>query len=473
MNEKDLYKLFNHIKTDESEFDNIEEEISTMKKKRIMKNLNKKIKGKRNWNIIKYSSTAAALALVALIGINTVSPSFAENIPVIGSVVQALNEKMGIYGDYAEYSQIVDKTVTDKGIGVTVNEVIADGSRLIIGYTVKSNDKLEDDGSNLDLTSDFKINGKRIDGGGSAMGNYIDDYTYIGSETVNISLLKIPEEFKIDLKISNIMNTKGRWDFAFNASKEEITKNSTVFKPNQQIDFPDSIVTIDKVEFSPIGTYISLSGDYKVEPDEFDDSIFEYDYWLAYDDKGVELTSNGIGSGSSGGNEPKDFHSEMEYVKVDDIPKYLTIIPLKVTPTGGGGISFDSDGKETPFEIETKEAKEISEIIDGVYPKELPQGEFGKLVINDIATIGNTTTVTLTVEGKTPHFQAKRLNIKDDQGETIRFRNRAILRDCQNPNEFIIEFEALDPSEEYYLNTTDFANIEFDENMEFRIKLEK
>lgn len=478
MNEKDLYKLFNHVKIDEDQFDNIEEEVSNMQKKRIKKNLNKKIKGKKNWKIIKYSYTAAALALVSLIGINTVSPSFAENIPVVGSIIQVLNEKMGIYGDYAEYSQMVDKSVTNKGIGVTINEVMADGSRLIIGYTVKSDEKLEDEEFKdyFSMTSDFEINGKRIDGGGSGMGNYVDDYTYIGSETVNISLLKIPEEFKIDLKISNIMDIKGKWNFAFNASKEEITKNSTVFKPNQQIDFPDSIVTIDKVEFSPIGTYISLSGDYKVEPDEFDGSIFEYDYWLAYDDKGVELTANGIGSGSSGGNEPKDFHSEMEYVKVDEIPKYLIIIPLKVTPTGGGGVSFDADGKETPIEIETKEAEEISKIIDGVYPKELHQGKFGKLIINDIRTIDDTTTVRLTVEGKTPHFQdfqAKRLNIKDDQGETIRFRNRAIPRSNQNPNEFIIEFEALDPSRDYYLSTTDFANIEFDEEMEFKIELEQ
>lgn len=475
MNEKDLYKLFNNVKIEEDEFDDIGEEVSDMQKKRIKKNLNKKIKSKRNWKLIKYSSTAAALGLACLIGINTVSPAFAENIPVIGSIVQTLNEKMGIYGDYAEYSQIVDKSITNKGITVRINEVMADGSRLIIGYTVESDKKLVDEewGEFFSLTSDFKINGKRISGRGSSMGDYIDDYTYIGSRTVDISRLEIPEEFNINFKISNIMDIKGKWNFAFSASKEEISKNTTVFKPNKEIDFPDSTINIDKVEFSPIGTYISLSGDYKVKPGEFEEpGIFEYDYWLAYDDKGVELTSNGLGGGTSGGDEPKDFYSEMQYAKVDEIPEYLNIIPLKIIPSGGGGVSFDGD-TEMPIEIETKEPIEVREPIDGIYPKELNQGKFGKLIINDIKTMDNKTTVNLTAEGKAANFQAENLDIVDEQGEFIRIKNFSIEKGNKNLNEFTVEFEALDPNSKYYLRTTEFDNIEFYEDMKFKIELKK
>ena len=46
----------------------------------------------------------------------------------------------------------------------------------------------------------------------------------------------------------------------------------------------------------------------------------------------------------------------MEYSKLDNIPKYLTILPVKIIPSGGGG----------------------------VYPKELIQGKFGKLTIGSI-----------------------------------------------------------------------------------------
>ena len=472
MNEKDLYKLFNHVKLDESELDNLEEEVSTMQKKRIKSKLNKKIKDKKNKNIIKYGSTASALVLVGLMGINTVSPTFAENIPVIGSIVQGLNEKMGIYGDYEEYSQMVGKSVTDKGITFTINEVMADESRLIIGYTVKSDNKLENKEfeGHFSYIEDFKINGKRISGGGGSLGDYVDEYTYVGSHSVDISRVDIPEEFKVNLNISEIMQTKGKWKIAFSGSKEEISKNSTVFKPSQKVEFDDSTVIVDRVEFSPLGTYISLSGDYKIKPDESAFSTFEYDYWLAFDDQGVELTSNGIGGG---GNSKKDFYSQMTYVKVDHIPKYLTILPLKIIPTGGGGVSFDADGKETHFEMETKEPTQVKEVIDGRYPKELKQGKFGKLIINEITTVDNTTTVRLIAEGKAPHFQANNFNIIDEQGENIMITSRDIRRNPKNPNDFTIEFEALDANKEYYISTTEFDNIEFDETMRFKIKLEK
>lgn len=475
MKDKDLYKLFNHVKIKEIQNDSIEE-ISEMQKERIKKNLNKKIKRKKRRKTIKYSGIAAALALVALIGVNTFSPSFAEDIPVIGSVVQMLNERIGIHGDYEEYSQIVDKSITKKGITVTINEVLADESRLMVGYTIKSDSKLNlGDGrfqDYMDLTADFKVNGKYLHDGGSGLGQYIDDYTYVGSEVANVSLMEIPEEFNVDLKISNIMDTKARWNFAFSASKEKITKNTRIFEPELDIDFPDSLVTVHRVEFSPIGTYISLSGDYKIEPDEFSNGIFEYEHWIAYDDNGVELATSGMAGGTRGGNGSKDFYSETEYEKVDEIPEYLTILPLKIIPSGGGGVMYKG-GKEIAFETETKEAKEVSQPMDGVYPKELLQGEFGKLVINEVIKDNNKTLVKLKAKGKARDFQAKSLRIKDGKGEIVGVGEPSLRKGNKNSNEFILEFDPLEPSKEYYLTTTDFSNIEFDESMEFKIQLQR
>ncbi|NMA57813.1 hypothetical protein [Clostridium cochlearium] len=41
----------------------------------------------------------------------------------------------------------------------------------------------------------------------------------------------------------------------------------------------------------------------------------------------------------------KSFNSQMNYTKVRDIPKYLTILPCKITPSGGGGVSVDKNKK--------------------------------------------------------------------------------------------------------------------------------
>ncbi|WML32886.1 hypothetical protein RCG18_16165 [Clostridium sp. OS1-26] len=53
LEEKDIYKLFNHIKLEESEFNNMNEEVDDMQKERIKKNLNKKIKSKNNFKMFK------------------------------------------------------------------------------------------------------------------------------------------------------------------------------------------------------------------------------------------------------------------------------------------------------------------------------------------------------------------------------------------------------------------------------------
>lgn len=136
-----MYKLFNEIKFEESELNNIEEEVDIIQKKRIKKNLNNKIKREIESNKLKYTSIAVVITLAFSIGIVTTSPTFAKNIPVLNSIIQTLNNKYGNKGDYAKYSEIINKSVSDNGITITINEVIADDSKLVISYTLKSNKK--------------------------------------------------------------------------------------------------------------------------------------------------------------------------------------------------------------------------------------------------------------------------------------------------------------------------------------------
>ena len=123
--------------------------------------------------------------------------------------------------------------------------------------------------------------------------------------------------------------------------------------------------------------------------------------------------------------------------------------------------------------IETKKPTEVSEIIDGVYPIELSQGKMGKLIIKEIKTEGNKTIVKYTAEGKVPYFQAQDVLIKDDQGKNIEIKDYNIRKDEQKPNEFTKVFGALDPNKKYTIYTNDFSNVEFREDLKFKIELNK
>ncbi|MFD3157652.1 DUF4179 domain-containing protein [Haloimpatiens sp. FM7330] len=475
LKEKDIYKLFNEIKIEESEFDDMDKEVSTIEKERLKKNLNKKIKNKRKFKVLKYSSAAAVISLACLVGVGTISPSFAQNVPILNSMIQTLNDKMGIHANYAKYSQIINKSIEDNGIKFTLNEIIADDSKLTISYTIKSNKKIKDL-EVFGLGRFVKINGNTFSSTGSAVGNYINDHTYVGMEQMDIiDLGEMPKKLNIDLDIDNIGNTKGKWNLAFTASKDEIYKKSTFFKPNTKVKLPDSTINVDKVVFSPLGTYISVNGKFKgnKKPQQGGGCISEYGYWLVYDDKGLPIISNSLGGGSyDTSKSPVTFNTKMEYIGSKHVPKYLTIIPCKIYPSAGTEI--DSNGKVTSIKTnKTKKSKEVSKPIDGVYPIELSQGKMGKLIVKEIKTENNKTTVRFTTEGKDPFLQSFDLHIKDSKGQRVDVKAPLASNYEKKPYEFTISFKALDPTKKYSICTEDFGNIEIRDDLKFKIKLNK
>lgn len=470
LEEKDIYKLFNEVKLEESEFNDMDEEVPSITKERIKKSLNKRIKSTKNLKVLKYGSIAAAISLISIIGIGTVSPAFAKDIPILNSITQTLNDKFGFHGDYTKYSQLVNKSVTDSGVTLTINEVLADDSKLILGYTIKSNKKIE----NLQivgLSRFLQINGKSFGSGGSAVGNYVDDCTFVGSEEIHTTLPQHSKKFDVSLNVDDIMGIKGKWNIAFTASKDELVKKSEVFKPHKNVALQDRNITVDKVVFSPIDTSIFISGNYKNVPLDPHHEIL--DDYIVFDDNGIELISKGssIGAGTVG---EKKFNDEVYLQNQKRTPKYLTIVPCKTTASGGSGVSIDTQtGKETPIAMKTKKPNKISKIVDGAFPIELSQGKMGKVIIKEIKTENNKTTVKYTTEGKAPYFQAESLWIADINGKEIDFKSYDIRKDEQKPNEFTREFEALDPNKKYTIYTNDFSNVEFREDLKFKIELNK
>ncbi len=465
LTEKDIYRLFNHVRFEDGELGDLTADAGVAPKERIKKTLVRKIRRQRTVRSLTSGLAAAALVVLCLVGIGTALPSFADNVPLLNSIIQTLNDRSGYHGAYAEYSQIVNKSVTSNGLTLTINEVMADDSKLIVGYTVQGVDKIINNYDTVWLDSDIKINGKYFSSTGGGAGKFLDDYTYVGYEDVHPQPMAAAQILNVDFNVFEIAGRRGRWNFAFSASKDELSKQSIVFRPNNLLDFPNTRATVDRVVFSPLDTAIFISGKYKTPQKAATPySIIDYDYWLVYDDRGVELAPMGVGGGSSDG---QKFNCEMDFDRVQDIPKYLTVIPCKFTPSmeGGGtvgGVMTVTRGIEP---------KEVSKIIDGVYPIELAQGKLGRLIIKGIKTADNKTTVVYTAEGMAPYFQGTNLHIKDDRGEDVIPENYNIRRNDQQPNDFTLEFPALYQNRRYSIYTNSFDNFEIRDDLKFRIEL--
>lgn len=467
LEEKDVYKLFNDIKFDEAELTTEDtEEVSTIQKERIKKNLKQKTKNKNNFKKVKYGAAAAGVCLVCLVGASFKYPTFAKDIPILNSIIEMLHANHGDYGKYSDYSSVINKSVTSNGVTITINEALADDSRIILSYTIKSDKKLND--LEVFCPSLFlKVNGNHLSGGGSATGKYIDDTTYVGSEEIKSDAIKeLPDKLNIDLNIEYIHELKGKWDFAFSLSKNKSLNESAVITPNVKLDLKDRYLTIDKITASKLETSILTKGKLKSGVDA-NNPLLPNDDFIVFDDRGVELIWKG---GTTNKIEPNtnEFTDELNFVTSKHKSKYLTVIPYTVTPSKVG--SSDSSGKVTS--IEGIVPKEINKDINSTYPMELTQGNMGKLIINEVKKEGDKTIVKYRAEGIAPLFQAQNLHILDSDGNYVKPIDYDIRKDETKPNDFTFTLEPLDPNKKYVLSTNTFDNIDLREDLKFKINLE-
>jgi hypothetical protein len=453
--EKDIYRLLNEVKLDLNEFTDAETPMPETLKKRLKQSLLPRAGSGRGRKRASKALFAAAVSLMLLIGAGMASPALAKNIPVVNSIFQVLNEKFGYHEGYIPYSQLVAKSVTDQGITLTINEALADDSKLIIGYTVKSAGKIKDL-QGVTLIAFLKINGSS-GGGGSGTGEYLDDTTFIGSEEINYDSPSFSDLLKVDLNVDELMGVKGRWDFSFTVSKAELVKKTTVFKPNNQMNLPEGPLTFDKVVFTPIDSTLYFSGNFSNQDTGANlmDKIAAYQ-WIVFDDQGTELIPRG---GSLGGNSNllfgRDFQGTAQFEKVSHIPQYLTVIPYRLPVTAA---------KKDP-------GQNLKEI-DGNYPLELSQGKMGKLIIQGIETENGQTVIRYTAEGKAPYFQGERLYVKDAAGESVPPQSYDIRKDEGHPNDFTMVFPAFAQAKPYFVGTTQFTDIDFLDDLKFKITLQ-
>lgn len=460
-NEREILEMLNYVENVDEGDENVN--LDDLKKKRLKKGLMKKICVK---NKKRNACKIAAACVCALTVIFTV-PVFAKNIPGIESIIQALNDRSGDFGEYEKYSKIINKSITSNGITLTINEIECDKRSLMIGYTIKSKGNIKDiivqepsdkRFKTFSFTKFFKVNSKRSESGGGSGGGgrYIDNHTYIDSETLDNGGKDFPSDFKVDLDINNIYGIKGKWNFKFSVSQEDMLKNTKEFNPNTVVKLPEADITIKNVSFTPINTFIIFSGKYSKNGEEEVNKqenigYMLYNEFFVFDDKGNEIVNKGnsgtIATGLS------DFDCNYDFVSSKYIPKYLTVIPYRT--------KYNESGRQ-----------KIVKDINGVYPIELSQGKFGEIVINKITTENDKTIVNYSVKGLLPIFQSRWMYIVDDKNNIIDSLGESKKIEGK-PNNYIMEFKALDKNKKYKICAYDLSDIEVREDLKFKIDLKK
>lgn len=271
---------------------------------------------------------AYGLAAVIVIGgllimsgfISPVMAEMLERVPVIDSAYKLFAECLGLQDAVInEFGTKVNQTATDKGITVTVTDVLYDQGRLDIGYTVTTS---RPDAYPPIPIMQFFINGKTIHDTTQGTGEKIGS-GWIGFEEI-YPLGDLPETFNLQISILQIGDRLGKWLLTVPVSRQHTDTATRVVLPMKAEMIGQATVTVTKVTVGPSSTTI----DYELtQPVEGKFNWMNLMYRVV-DDKGDALSGcagSFVGDRIEGRVKIEVFRNVFESPK--NVPKYLILIP--------------------------------------------------------------------------------------------------------------------------------------------------
>lgn len=254
---KDLYKQFNDIDIDVSEFEEIE--VSELEKAHYKRDIRKRIvkKTKKRW--LKGMS-AACLSLsiggAALVGLSYTT--FAQEIPIVSSIIKLFTPNEKILSGYEEFAEPQHIVVSNNGTTITVTETLFDSKKFLMGYYIETDSDL---GEHPLVEGYFTIDGQfgalfHAEHDIQKIGNN----KYAGITTAILPLRKSLSEANFEFVITSISASdkldkiEGNWNFEVYAKATE-TSVQQVKLATPEID--QLAVEIVQITYTPISFIVN------------------------------------------------------------------------------------------------------------------------------------------------------------------------------------------------------------------------
>ena len=235
-----IYDLSNQVEMDLDQYE--QEEISEIEIKQIRRHVRThapKHKGRK-----KIAAAAVILCLGVGMLFNNEVYAFVEQ---VGYKISSIWELR----DVEKYVNVINTSRQDQGFTITLNEVILDNDELIICQTVKGDAKMAD---YTLATGSLKIDGKRVDAGGSGGGEMVDEYTLeeIFYYSLSGNQLSLEGSHEIEYSITELSrfsgierdDIKGDWTFRFTVTGDELRKDTVTADMDDRIALTDGLTVI-------------------------------------------------------------------------------------------------------------------------------------------------------------------------------------------------------------------------------------
>jgi hypothetical protein len=188
------------------------------------------------------------------------SCGFLSNLPIVGSAFQSAGDIGLKHAGEELASTSTRQTITDKGISLTLDQVVYDGSRISIGFLHDSKVKFLDiDPRNIQISGSSVSSGYGLRTSEVAPGITATVFT----TTVDPVL---PNQFSIEIQIKHIQtwendvkkNLKGDWSFKANVVKVSDGVIEKTFNPPLVKNLDGIEISLTEIAATPLTTRVSF-----------------------------------------------------------------------------------------------------------------------------------------------------------------------------------------------------------------------
>lgn len=369
---------------------------------------------------MKVIAATLTLCILGTIAINTPLVKAA-----VSNIVSYFNVKKdsAFIGDKAvveKFNKAVGVSVKDKDIKVTLDNIVADDNFLMCYFTIEKENNIDEIKKSYDLIPFFqaKINNKDIDGLNSNIfesdnqeSYFLNDKTLKVVIRKNISTIKVPNKFTLEIFTDEVFRTKGDWRLNTVIDKNDIAKETKIIYPNikTSLNFGKykRDIEITKVSISPLGNGININSTYETPSISF----------VLTDQNGNYLDILNAGS--------TDGLNSYEFLKAKKDMDYIDLIP------------FDS--------CNTKNIEVFTNITD--IPITLQSNNQGKIIIENITLSKDKIIIKYKYDGIIIHYGD--FTLADKNGKAIDLGN-------------ITSLYSVDRSKNIYTTTYILSNSQYD-----------
>lgn len=356
-------------------------------------------------NPIIVTAIIAAAVVTLILSSGFISPkmgSVLADVPIIGFMFKVEDHDKGLQTALSDDNKVtLNETVTSNGISITVEEIVYDGARINVIFSMPEFREV--------YPLSVYVNGEWINTGES-LKILQKENPYRGLWEIRFKE-ELPDEFDLTIKMHQIDQTQGEW--IFDTPIKKVSNDSRSLQAGQSGEISGISFVVDSVETSTTTTEVKVKFDTPMQELFSEEGIL---HATITDQHGTPMN---VLDRSGSGTEKEAVYTYLMEPLNDKISK-LNIIYYFF-----------------PF---YHEREDILVPLADTFPQTISQGEMGDIIIKEVQQLGNEAILTFKVESDFPYdesFTPNFLDIITKAGESL----TSDFTKAIGPNEYQLKFQ--------------------------------